>query len=464
MRHQLQIACRRPLALASLALGLVACDGVTDALLEVEDPDIINPGQIGSEEGALGLANGAAAAFRGITGGNESTWLFGGLLADEWSTSSTFPQNDETDQRRVQVNNSQVNAMMYRLYRARTYAGQAITALNQYAATTQRPVIADMYLARGFAEMQLALDFCNGTPLSEFVDGVGVDGEPLTNAQVFARAAQNMDSALAFGNGTDARSLLVSRAARIVKGRILMALGQYQQAAAVVGSPSIPSSFVYQHVFSLTGGTNTIWGQGLSARRYSIGDSLEGNNRDILVRNALPFVTSRDPRINATVSTSINGQDGQTRPRTTTMWGQTTPVDVVNYVDAQLILAEAALARGTAADITQWLSILNALRAAPPKLGELTPTGLAPLTDPGNTQARVSLMFREKAFWTFSRGQRLGDLRRLVRQYGRTVDNVFPQGVHYKGGIYGPDINFPVVQNEIGNNQKVTQSCIDRNA
>jgi hypothetical protein len=146
------------------------------------------------------------------------------------------------------------------------------------------------------------------------------------------------------------------------------------------------------------------------------------------------------------------------------MWGQTTPVDVVNYVDAQLILAEAALARGTAADITQWLSILNALRAAPPKLGELTPTGLAPLTDPGNTQARVSLMFREKAFWTFSRGQRLGDLRRLVRQYGRTVDNVFPQGVHYKGGIYGPDINFPVVQNEIGNNQKVTQSCIDRNA
>lgn len=446
-------------AAAALALGAgLACSSATDSLLDVVDPDIINPSAVGSAEGALGLANGAADAFRNITAGSESTWLFGGLLADEWSTSSTFPQNDETDQRRIQVNNSQVNGMMYRLYRARTYAGLAITALNQYA-PTQRAVIADMYLGRGFAEMQLALDFCNGTPLSEFIDGAGVDGEPLTNAQVFTRAAATLDSSIAFANGTDTRSVLVNRAARVVKGRVLVALGQYAQAAALVGN--IPSSFTYQHVFSLTGGTNTIWGQGLSSRRYSIGDSAEGNARDIFVKNALPFVSSRDPRINATVSSSVNGQDGQTRPRTTNMWGQVTPVDVVNYVDAVMILAEADLAAG---NVTSWLNRLNALRATPPKLGELTPAAMAPLTDPGTTAARVSLMFREKAFWTFSRGQRLGDLRRLVRQYGRAVTDVFPEGVHYKGGIYGPDVNFPVVQNEIGNNSKVTQSCINRNA
>ncbi len=448
-------------AVALVAAVAAGCESVTDSLLDVQDPDIINPPNVASAEGALGLANGAAAAFRNITGGAESTWLFGGLLADEWSTSSTFPQNDETDQRRIQVNNSQVNGMMYRLYRARTYAGLAITALNEYA-PTQRATIADMYLARGFAEMQLALDFCNGTPLSEFVEGQGVDGDPLTNAQVFTRASQNLDSAIAFANGTDTRSVLINRASRIVKGRVLMALGQYQPAAALVGN--IPSSFVYQHVFSLTGGTNTIWGQGLSARRYSIGDSAEGNSRNILVRNALPFVSSGDKRINAVVSGSVNGQDGQTRPRTTTMWGQVTPVDVVNYIDAQMILAEAALARGTPADITQWLGILNALRAAPPKLGENQPPVLAALTDPGTTVARVSLMFREKAFWTFSRGQRLGDLRRLVRQYGRAVTDVFPEGVHYKGGNYGVDVNFPVVQNEIGNNAKVTASCLNRNA
>ena len=83
-------------------------------------------------------------------------------------------------------------------------------------------------------------------------------------------------------------------------------------------------------------------------------------------------------------------------------------------------------------------------------------------TDPGNDAARVSLLFREKAFWTFGRGQRLGDLRRLVRQYGRPQDQVFPTGVHYKGGTYGPDVNLPVVQAE--ENNPNFKGCLDRNA
>jgi len=43
------------------------------------------------------------------------------------------------------------------------------------------------------------------------------------------------------------------------------------------------------------------------------------------------------------------------------------------------------------------------LRAAPPKLGEVQPTVLPPLVDPGTADARINLLFREKAFWTFSR-------------------------------------------------------------
>jgi len=47
-----------------------------------------------------------------------------------------------------------------------------------------------MYFARGFAEAQLAQDFCNGIPLS---DGTQEDyttglGKPLTVAEVFARS------------------------------------------------------------------------------------------------------------------------------------------------------------------------------------------------------------------------------------------------------------------------------------
>ncbi len=65
-------------------------------------------------------------------------------------------------------------------------------------------------------------------------------------------------------------------------------------------------------------------------------------------------------------------------------------------------------------------------------------------TVPATKDQAATLFFREKAFWTYGRGQRLGDLRRLIRQYGRTEDNVFPKGVYFKGGLYGSDVNFPV--------------------
>ena len=78
------------------ALTLSSCKSTTDSLLDVEDPDLISQEKINSAEGALALRDGALSRFRNITGGAESSWLFGGLLADEWSTSSTFVQNDET--------------------------------------------------------------------------------------------------------------------------------------------------------------------------------------------------------------------------------------------------------------------------------------------------------------------------------------------------------------------------------
>ena len=87
---------------------------------------------------------------------------------------------------------------------------------------------------------------------------------------------------------------------------------------------------------------------------------------------------------------------------------------------------------------------------------------MAPLPVPTDMATAVNVLFREKAFWTFSRGQRLGDLRRLIRQYGRTEDNTFPSGDHYKGNTYGDDVNLPVPQAE-QNNENFTE-CLNRNA
>ena len=67
----------------------------------------------------------------------------------------------------------------------------------------------------------------------------------------------------------------------------------------------------------------------------------------------------------------------------------------------------------------------------------------------------------------FRSGQRLGDLRRLMRQYGRSEAQTFPTGNHYRGGTYGHDVNFPVVTDENNNPNLVTlgtkSACLDRN-
>jgi hypothetical protein len=126
-------------------------------------------------------------------------------------------------------------------------------------------------------------------------------------------------------------------------------------------------------------------------------------------------------------------------------------VPTADYLEAQLIIAESELQSGALSAMTQRL---NDLRAT---------LELDPLPDPVDQATAIDLLFRERAFWLFLTGHRLGDLRRLVRQYGRPADTVFPSGLYFKGGqTYGPGVNLPLPAAET-NNPKV-QGCLDRNA
>ena len=456
--------------------SVLACEnGVTKNLLEVSDPDVIDPSAVQSSEGANSVRLGAIGRLRDATGAttnSESSWLFGGLLADEWSTSSTFVQNDETDERAVSLSNGTVTGFLRNLNRVRTATNQAIPLLKKYKPTPASD-IAEMYLVRGFAELQLALDFCNGIPLSDAAGDVPVLGNPLPISEVFTIAAASFDTAMQQSTATDAAAVIVQRAARIGKARALIGVtsANLAAAAALVSVAQVPTNFTYDETFSTTSGVgdNLIWNQPASQRRYTVGDSLEGNARNLLVKNAIPFFSAKDPRLPVNYTVSANGkdttksQDGFTFSRTTTLYGRTTNVALANGIDARLIEAEAALAAGNPAGM---ITILNALRSSPQPIGTLTAanlSGLAPLVDPGTADKRLDLLFREKAFWTFSRGQRLGDMRRLIRQYGRTQDQVFPVGAHYRGGVYGTDVNLPIVNDEANGNPNF-KGCTDRKA
>jgi hypothetical protein len=110
-------------------------------------------------------------------------------------------------------------------------------------------------------------------------------------------------------------------------------------------------------------------------------------------------------------------------------------------VEARLIEAEATLRAG---DGPGALAILNTLRATMP--------GLAPLPYEASDAARLDQLFRERAFWLFATGHRHGDMRRLVRQYGRPIESVFPTGQYNaRGDVYGVDVTFTPDVSELAN-------------
>jgi hypothetical protein len=477
-------------AVSLAGLGALQACRATD-LLETRDPDLIFPEDLDNLQGAEGLRLGALSRLRTLAGGGgsggENVWLYSGLLADEFGSSSTFTQNDETDKRTVLVNNSLVTSHFRDYHRARVAALAALDALRKHKADDVVSA-AEMFFVKGFAEMSLAQDFCNGVPLSRGVSAQElIYGGPLDVVQVFDTARASFDSALALlpASVTGTQATLIRNAARVGKARALIGISRSNLAAAaaeVGGATPVPTNFAYNSTFVVGTGDNQIWAFTTSNRRYTIGDSVEGNARNIRVLNAIPFLSARDRRVPARYVTSnvrnsagqiirvdtARGQDGQTYARVQSRYGRSGPLAVVNGIDARLIEAEAQMEAGNfATPTTGTLAILNSLRAGPVTIGDtsnvpLVISNMPALADPGTPEARENLFFREKAFWTFGRGQRLNDLRRLVRQYGRAPNLTFPVGAYYKGGEYGPDMNFPVPQAELNNPEK--PACTDRDA
>jgi hypothetical protein len=447
-------------AVLALALG---CSTYKDQLLSPQQPGIIGPGQVGSPTAADALRIGALARLKTATvgtSGTETMYTMGGLLTDEWKSGDTFSQRVETDQRTIQTSNADVSSFYSAEQALRGAAKDAIDALTTFL-PNPKANIAQMYWAIGLGEMQLAEAFCSGVPFGVTINGVPSYTQPLTTAQAFATALAHIDSGLTFATETDTFAVNTRYNLLLTKARILINQGHISDAVAL--TPVVPTSYRWYVTFSLTTADNPIWSFNTSQKRWVVGDSFDVTG---VIQNALPFASSGDPRIPVT-GTTLNSSlkvafDNSTQLVSQTLWGQSDWVPIISGLDARLYEAEARL---QASDIPGMMTILNGLRAAPQALtNKVTSPVMSPLATPATQSAATDLYFREKAFWTFSRGQRLGDLRRLIRQYGRTQDHVFPTGTFFKNGNppYGSDVNFPVTTNE--NPNPNFHGCLDRNA
>ena len=427
-----------------LALTAVACS--PDRLLDVRDIDVLDPSTLNTKEALPTLLAGSLSAFQIAysgggdlsNGGHEGMVNLSGLLADEFIHAETFPDRQGVDVRSIAPGNGSVKGVFFDLSQARAFADLASSRYNTFDQGTDGH--SEVLSLAGYSYLLFAEHYCSGVPFSTLTDDGIEFGQPQTREQVLAIALAKFDSALTFATANQNDEL--ANLARVGRGRVLVNQDQFALAATAVSS--VPTNFTY----SIEGSSNSarqnsgIWNYTVNFFGFSVPER-EGTN-------GLPWQSANDPRVEW-VDTGELGFDGETPYFMQQKYPDKESETVLaSGVEARLIEAESALQGGNSGVAMQ---TLNTLRQT---------AGLPVLATPGTPAARTDLLFRERGFWLYLTGQRLGDLRRLVRQYGRSQASVFPTGNYHKGGEYGSDVNFPVSSDE--RNNPNFEACLDRNA
>ncbi|HEU4642607.1 MAG TPA: hypothetical protein VFS44_09140 [Gemmatimonadaceae bacterium] len=453
-------------------------------------PNVPDPGQTATPAGAIAAYHSAIVQLRTAFGGHDNSFVpVTGLLTDELRSGDVSQPNFTTDPMLVDSrfmpedpgigDDSTTPFPVWTVYgllqKARGQARQARGALLAYAPDSSRALVGALNAIEGYADVLLADLFCSGVPLSTLDFGGDFTYQPGSSTEeVYQHAIAFFDSALA----VSADSERVMNLARVGKGRALLALGRYAEAAQAVAD--VPDDFRYTFDFSATAAPNAINGDVNRMFAYhdfglSTGPGMATTMVDTEGVNGLSYIGSGDPRT-AWVSGAIFHGLALVRPASYPTNGSGSLV-LASGVEARLIQAEAALQAGGA----EWLAMLNALRTdgtfdTRPDSADSTKTdtlwhagtggvaGLAPLADPGSPDARVSLLFQERAYWLFLTGHRQGDLRRLIRDYGRDPERVYPTGT-YPGAFdtYGGDVTAPIPGTERVSNPLFT-GCRSRGA
>ena len=444
---------RLALAAGMLMLPLAACD--VEEILDVTDPDIVDPADFTDETALPTLLAGVTGDFHeayiGNGGTQEGQILVSGLLGDEYFHSGTFPTRSEIDIRNIDLNNGTLQFTTRNLYRARR-SGEAAAALARDFAPNSAG-LAEVLNLTGFTYIYFAENYCSGVPFSELTpDGNFEFGEQETTQEVFMRALEGANEAIEVATAAeDAAQLSL---ARVLKGRALLNLGRYDEAAEAVAE--VPTSFSYTVLSSenTTREQNAVYVLNTISERWSI------PNEEGMV--GLPWREANDPRVEWRRTIDGVTAAGDTVrdfgfDRTTPQYNQLKYADrsaeapVANGIEARLIEAEAALQAGNTAE---FLAIHNDLRESFFELDPLDATGLS-------MDDMIRLHFQERAFWLWQTSHRLGDMRRLIRPatselsgYGFPEDEVFPTGDYHKsvqGGVYGSDVNLPLSIDERNN-------------
>lgn len=437
-----------PILLLGLLVGSLAMGGCDlDTLLEAEDPFSVTPGTARDTANLTTLYAGSrsqfALAYAGQQNREGGVVMMSGLMSDELYSSDSFSSRWEIDTRNVDYDGlsaASQHAFVY-LQRARAEALNAVDVF-EGSARDGNDQHAELFSIAGYSVTLLAENFCSGVPLSRITEEGVEFGDPLSTTQLYELAIQYFDDAIAQPDGGESQR----NVARVGKARALLDLGRFSEAAQVAAQvPDAMPPFEIEYAAGSFETPNAVFNMINEERRFSV--SLQEGTAN----QGLPYgaVAAGDPRVELDPDPVV-GNAGIDAYLQFKYPSQGAPIPLATATEARLIEAEAALDMG---DSGAYLTILNDLRAD---------EGLGPLADPGTPAARVDQFFAERAYFLWLTGHRLSDLRRLIRQYGRTQDQVFPTGMTPYGLSYGTSVSMPVPFDEV-NNPNYT-GCTDTGA
>ncbi len=440
-----------PLLSRVIVLGvtvvIAACRG--DLLTVPPPPNAIAGGLLSDSAGAEALSAGAmglfASGFMGVFGSDAIH--FTAEMSDEMFDGNAFRDQIALDARSLGAGGPTDYDRTYtHLQQSRIQAEQAIAVLEQRRTTVSDSEIGEMFALAGYTRVLLGETVCSGIPFTTVSrTGQLAFGDPLPTDSVFALAVADFDSALTHASATATIASLAS----VGRGRALLNRGLYAAAGAAVSA--VPATFIYDA---------QLVNQQAGLYEELVLSQFIGTVADRKGGNGLDYVSAHDARMPTTVlGTTAVGAPWIYPLKFPVNTAANDPVALADGVEAGLIAAEAAL---NAHDTAEWLGALNTLRAnfvalRGPYPADTSYHQLGALSDPGTDSARVDLMFRERAFWLYGTAHRLGDLRRLIRQYGRNSESTFPTGAYINGSAsaaiprYGTNVNFPLGTVEQGN-------------
>ncbi|HZD04629.1 MAG TPA: hypothetical protein VE173_06920, partial [Longimicrobiales bacterium] len=336
--HGLRLGRAAGAALLGLALLFAGCD--TDKLLEVKDPDTVNPGTLDDPTLMDVVFTGALGEFTNAWDNGDAMVAVTAVMTDETFSSGTFPTRTATDRRNqyTAADGNTSDGIYVNFHQARYAAKDAARKIADWEGTSHA-YYKELKALEAYTYVGLGEAFCSPIPFSEVEGGDFVYSEPLSLDQIFTTAAGIFDEA----GGTNL--------AKVGKGRALLNMGEYAAATSAVAG--VPTDFVYWVHHSENAVNNALYSlQGNG--RYSVSDAEGGNG--------LPFRSAMDPRVPWYQDPDQMWGFDAAYPlyKSKRHYAYAAPVPLATGVEARLIEAEAAL---QANDISAWLSKLNALRA-----------------------------------------------------------------------------------------------------